>query len=247
MRPAALTIAGADPTGGAGIQADLRTFEALGCRGTSAVTAITVQDSRGVHRWEPVTAELVRAQVAAVLRDAQPAAVKTGMLATAAIVEAVAGELRGREPAIVVDPVLVSSSGLALLEEGGIDALRDALVPLATVVTPNVPEAERLSGVAIRTVEDSERAAVAIRRLGAAAVVVKGGHLAGAPVDVVVTADGAMRFAGDRIDAHVHGTGCVFSAAIAAGLARRAALPEAVAAAKRHAERVIRERAQQAR
>ncbi|MGH2570759.1 MAG: bifunctional hydroxymethylpyrimidine kinase/phosphomethylpyrimidine kinase, partial [bacterium] len=179
--------------------------------------------------------------VAAVLRDAPHAAVKTGMLATAAIVGAVVAELRERGPrSLVVDPVLVSSSGFPLLESDAIDALQDRLVPLATVLTPNLPEAERLSGVAIRTAEDAERAAVALRRLGAASVVVTGGHFAGAPIDVLVTADGTTRFAGERISADVHGTGCVFSAAIAAGLARGAGLAEAVEGAKRYTERVIR-------
>jgi hydroxymethylpyrimidine/phosphomethylpyrimidine kinase len=207
------------------------------------VTAITVQDSGGVRDWEPVAPALVRAQVVAVLRDAPQAAVKTGMLATGSIVEAVAAELRERGPrSLVVDPVLVSSSGFPLLESDGIDALRERLVPLATVITPNLSEAERLSGVAIRTAEDAERAAAALRRLGAASVVVTGGHFGGAPIDVLVTADGTTRFEGERIGADVHGTGCVFSAAIAAGLARGAGLAEAVEEAKRHTERVIRAR-----
>jgi hydroxymethylpyrimidine/phosphomethylpyrimidine kinase len=242
MRPTTLTIAGADPTGGAGIQADLRTFEALGCRGTSAITAITVQDSDGVHGWEAVPVAVVRAQVETVLRDLAPVAVKTGMLATSDIVVAVADALRARAPDfVVVDPVLVSSSGYELLEENGIAALRTELLPLASLVTPNVPEAERLSGIRIETADDAVRAGDLIRQLGADAVLVTGGHLPGEPTDVLVTAGGDERFAGERVGGpDVHGTGCVFSAAAAAALAGGAALPEAIADAKRFTARLLR-------
>lgn len=242
MRPVVLTIAGADPTGGAGIQADLRTFEALGCRGTSAITALTLQDDEGVHGWEAVSARVVRAQVAAVLRGFRPAAAKTGMLGTAAIVGAVTEELRERGPRfLVVDPVLVSSSGADLLEPAGLEALRERLLPIATLVTPNRAEAERLSGMPIASEDDAVRAGEAIRRLGAQAVVVTGGHLPGSPTDVLVTVDGPTRFPGARIDGpDVHGTGCVFSAAVTARLAAGADLSGAVAEAKRHTLRTLR-------
>jgi len=241
VRPLVLTIAGSDPTGGAGLQADLRTFEALRCRGASVVTAITVQDSSGVHAWEAPSAGIVRTQLAAVLSDLGPVAAKTGMLATAAIVRTVAEELRSRPPRfLVVDPVLVSSSGRPLLEDAGIGALVESLLPLATLVTPNVAEAERLSGTRIASVDDAERAASDLRRTGATAVVVTGGHLP-EPTDVLVTAEGTRRIRGERIPGpDVHGTGCVFSAAVAAALATGAALPDAVLAAKEHTARLIR-------
>jgi hydroxymethylpyrimidine/phosphomethylpyrimidine kinase len=243
MTPTILTIAGSDPTGGAGIQADLRTAAELGCRGASAVTAITVQDSRGVHGWEPVSADLVRQQVRTILRDFEPGAVKTGMLATAEIVEVVAEEIRREATRVlVVDPVLVSSSGAPLLQEGGLEALRRELLPLATLVTPNVDEARRLSGLPVESADDAGRAAAAIRDLGAAAVVVTGGHLEEEPgTDVLVTGDGVTRFAPERVEGRdAHGTGCVFSAAIACGLARGESLEEAVEGAKRLTEDLIR-------
>jgi len=218
----ALTIAGSDSGGGAGIQADLKTFAALGVYGTSAITALTAQNTvavTGVHLAPP---EFVVAQIDAVVTDLGCDAVKTGMLATAAIVEAVAAAIsRHRLPNVVVDPVMVAKSGDHLLAAEAIDAVRRSLVPVARVVTPNVPEAEVLTGLTIRTPDDAEAAGRAILAMGARAVIVKGGHLDRADiVDVLVEGDRAVYLAAPRVPGvHTHGTGCTFAAAIAARLA----------------------------
>src|SRR6266851_7840996 len=169
----ALTIAGSDSSGGAGIQADLKTFAAFGLYGASAITAITVQSTKGVEAVAPLSADLVTAQIEAVAGDLALHATKIGMLATAAIVEAVAAAIRELElPSVVVDPVMVATSGQRLLDEDGVRALCAELVPLAMVVTPNIPEAEILSGRAIRSIEDARAAAVRIHAMGASAVVI---------------------------------------------------------------------------
>lgn len=240
----ALTIAGSDSSGGAGIQADLKTFAALGVYGLSAVTAITAQNSLGIEAWEPVSSDLVTAQIEAVAQDPGVKAVKTGMLPTAAVVEAVAAAIAELElPNLVVDPIVVSTSGTRLVDDEAASAIRTELLKLAEVVTPNVPEAEALSGITIRSLDDMRTAARRIRGLGARAVVVKGGHLpaGGTVTDVVVTQNAEFDLTGPRIATrHTHGTGCTLSAAIAAGLARGEPLEAALQAARTYVEAALR-------
>ncbi len=221
----ALTIAGSDSGGGAGIQADLKTFAAFGVYGTSAITALTAQNTVAVTAVRVAPPEMVVAQIDAVVSDIGCHAVKTGMLASAGIVEAVAAAIRRLHlPHVVVDPVMVSKSGDHLLAEEAVAALRAQLLPLAQVVTPNIPEAEVLTGMTIATLDDVIRAARAIRALGAGAVIVKGGHLDRPDiVDVLVDGsrgDTVVQLTGPRVPGvHTHGTGCTFAAAIAARLA----------------------------
>lgn len=207
--PKALTIAGSDSGGGAGIQADLKTFAALGVYGASAITAITAQNTRGVTAVHEVPPDVVSAQIRAVLEDIGADAVKTGMLSSAPIIAAVAGELRRFGMwRLVVDPVMVAKSGHHLLRPDAVQALREELLPLAYVVTPNIPEAEVLVG---RKLEDDvaiREAARAIREMGARHVVVKGGHRAGPAVDVWFDGRGFREFSAERVDTpHTHGTG----------------------------------------
>ncbi len=218
----ALTIAGSDSGGGAGIQADLKTFAAHGVFGTSALTAVTAQNTVGVTAWQALSPNLVAAQIEAVLSDLGADAIKTGMLANAAIVEAVARAIAAFPLArVVVDPVMVAKSGDHLLEPGAVDALRTRLLPLAHVVTPNVPEAEVLSGIPVRTLDDMYKAAGRILDLGPHIVLVKGGHLDGGDsVDVACFAAGAFEIRRPRIASRsTHGTGCTLASAIAANLA----------------------------
>jgi hydroxymethylpyrimidine/phosphomethylpyrimidine kinase len=221
--PRALSIAGSDSGGGAGIQADMKTFQALGVYGMTAITAVTVQNTKGVTGYEELSPETVSDQVRAVVTDIGVDAAKTGMLASAPIIEAVAEVLRElRVPNLVVDPVSVSKHGHPLLAEDATEALRSQIVPLATLVTPNLPEAALLAGFPVQDREEMERAGSAILDLGANAVLVKGGHLEGAAdaTDLLVTADGVEELRAVRIDTpHTHGTGCVLSAAIASYLA----------------------------
>ena len=232
--PVALTIAGSDSGGGAGIQADLKTFHQWGVYGTSVLTAVTAQNTLGVQAVHALPPGIVAAQIESVAGDIPPGGVKSGMLANAAIVRAVAAGLRRwRLGGYVLDPVMVATSGDSLLAPEAVAAIRDELVPLAAVVTPNWPEAAMLTGVTERSVDGMEEAARDIVEAGAGAALVKGGHLAGDEV-VDLLWDGRVRrvFRGPRIDTrHTHGTGCALSAAIAAGLARGAALTDAVAAA----------------
>jgi len=242
---AALTIAGSDSSGGAGIQADLKTFAALGVYGTSAITAITAQNTVGIIAVEPVVADLVIAQIEAVAGDIDLHATKTGMLATAAIVEAVAAAIEELElPMVVVDPVTLAKSGDRLLDDDGIQAMRAELLPRAFVVTPNIPEAEALSGHRIRSLEDAHEAARRIHDLGPRAVVIKGGHASGDEVvDLLFDGQRFLEFRTPRIETrNTHGTGCTFASAIAAYLALGLSLAEAteraqvyVAGAIRHA------------
>src|SRR5438034_9556022 len=228
----ALTIAGSDSGGGAGIQADLKTFAAHGVYGTSALTAVTAQNTQGVTAWEAVSTELVIAQIEAVGADLPPDAVKTGMLATAAIDEAVSATIAELDlPNLVVDPVMIAKGGNRLLREDAIATIRTELLKRAEVVTPNVPEAEVLADMKIGSVADMHDAGRRIRQLGARVVVVKGGHLDdGADVvDVVCARGGDFELRGPRLDTrHTHGTGCTFAAAIAARLARGDALDTAI-------------------
>jgi hydroxymethylpyrimidine/phosphomethylpyrimidine kinase len=217
----ALTIAGSDSGGGAGIQADLKTFAAFGVYGVSAVTAVTAQNTRGVSSAVPLDPSLVVAQIEAVASDFEIAATKIGMLANTAIIDAVADAiLRLSLPAIVLDPVMVAKGGDHLLEPAAVDALRDRLIPLATVLTPNVREAEVLTGLTITSIEDQRAAAARLVSLGARIVVVKGGHLSGRAIDVWYDGVRTIELDAERVDTrHTHGTGCTFSSAIAAGLA----------------------------
>ncbi len=220
--PTALTIAGSDSGGGAGIQADLKTFAAHRVFGTCAITAITAQNTLGVTMWRAVPTDLVTAQIEAVAGDIGVDAVKVGMLASAAIVEAVAAAIAALDlPHIVVDPVMVAKGGDRLLDEDAVAALRTELLPRAHIVTPNVPEAEVLSGLTIRSVDDMRAAGERILKLGPRVVLVKGGHLDGPEsVDTACTAHGTFELRGPRIATrNTHGTGCTLSSAIAANLA----------------------------
>jgi hydroxymethylpyrimidine/phosphomethylpyrimidine kinase len=231
----ALTIAGSDSGGGAGIQADLKTFQEFGVYGMSAITAVTAQNTLGVHGVYPLDAHAIVAQIKAVLDDIGADAVKTGMLFSAEIIEAVAETLQAyRVDNIVVDPVMVAKGGARLLEESAIGALRARLIPLATIVTPNIPEAEVLTDMSIRTLDDRKRACEKIAKMGARAVIVKGGHDTGEEAVDVLYADGEWSFLkARRIDTrHTHGTGCTFSAAICAQLAKGKAIADAVRSAK---------------
>jgi hydroxymethylpyrimidine/phosphomethylpyrimidine kinase len=242
-RPRVLTIAGSDSGGGAGIQADLKTLSALGVYGMTAITAVTVQNTKGVSRYEELPASIVADQIRAVVGDIGVDAAKTGMLASAPIVRAVAEAVEElRVPNLVVDPVFVSKHGHPLLDDDAVEALRRSILPLATLVTPNLPEAAGLSGSRVDTREDMRRAAEAILGLGAGAVLVKGGHLEGSRA-LDLFADGRTEswIEADRIDTpHTHGTGCTLSSAIAAHLAMGASLLDAVRAGKAFVTEAIR-------
>jgi hydroxymethylpyrimidine/phosphomethylpyrimidine kinase len=230
----ALTVAGSDSGGGAGIQADLKTFHRFGVFGTSVVTAVTAQNTRGVFAWTAVAPELVAAQIDAVATDLRPAAVKSGMLADRAIIEAVAGALRRHALApYVLDPVMVATSGDALSHDGVAPAITNMLLPLAALVTPNLDEAERLTGREVRDVDAMADAARALVAAGAGAALVKGGHLANDDLaDVFFDGRDLRVFRAPRIDStSTHGTGCALSAAITAQLALGHALPAAVESA----------------
>ncbi len=238
----ALTIAGSDSGGGAGIQADLKTFHQFGVFGTSVIVAITAQNTRGVRAVHPVPVDTVRAQMAALAEDLPPEGTKTGMLATRELVEAVADGIKEHGfPNYVLDPVMVATSGDRLLDQDAQQAILRLLVPLATVVTPNLDEAAILVGREVKTPEDMEAAGKQLVQLGAKAALVKGGHLDGAEVvDVLVNAQGARPFRHARIDStSTHGTGCTLSAAIAAGLARGFSLEQAVTTALDFVHRAI--------
>jgi len=228
-----LSVAGSDSGGGAGLQADLKTMLALGVHGMSVVTAVTAQSSLGVSGVWPLPAEAVRAQLDAVLDDIGVDAVKTGVLATAAVVSVVVDRLRRQSAPLVVDPVGVSSSGTRLIDREGLALMRAELLPLATVATPNLAEVEQLTGVVVRREADLREGAEAVLALGASWVLVTGGHLDGDPVDLL-TDGGAKHFLrADRVDnPHTHGTGCTLSSAIAARLALGDDVPAAVGAAK---------------
>ena len=241
--PTALTIAGSDSGGGAGIQADLKTFAAHGVYGTSAITALTAQNTVGVSGVHVVPDDFVAQQIEAVVSDLGCDAVKTGMLANSTIVEAVAAAVESLElPNLVVDPVMVAKSGDHLLDEEAVHAVRWTLLRLARVVTPNIPEAEVLAKMSIASVADMKEAARRIAMLKPAAVVIKGGHLAGPEViDILLENGTTHEWIGPRIEGpNTHGTGCTFASAIAAHLAKGATLLEAVPAAKAYVEGAIR-------
>ena len=239
----ALTIAGSDSGAGAGIQADLKTFAAHGVYGTCAITAVTAQNTLGVVCWQALEADLVTAQIEAVVADIGADAVKIGMLANAAIAEAVAAAIRSLDlPQVVVDPVLIAKGGDRLLEEDAVGTIRSELLPLAHVVTPNIPEAEALTDASIHSLDDMREAAMRILRLGPRVVLVKGGHAGGAEsIDVCVTAAGSFEIRGPRIDTpHTHGTGCTLSSAIAANLALGLPEREAIELAREYLDGAIR-------
>ena len=237
----ALTIAGSDPSGGAGIQADLKTFAALGVYGTSVVTAVTVQNTLGVTGVHSLAPEIVAAQIDAVAADFHVAATKIGMLATRDVVRAVVEAIeRHRLAPVVIDPVITATTGATLLDPDAFAVFRDALVPLATVLTPNLAEASALTGLRVASVEDMRLAAQALGAMGAAAVVVTGGHLNGPAIDVLFDGRHCHELHADRIDSpHTHGSGCTFASAIAARLAQGDDVAHAVRAAKTYVTRAI--------
>lgn len=237
-----LTIAGSDSGGGAGIQADLKTITVLGAFGMSVVTALTAQNTRGVMGIHEVPAAFVAMQFDAVASDIGVDAAKTGMLSSVEILQVVAAKVKqyGIEM-LVVDPVMVAKGGARLIREDAREALIKELIPLACVVTPNIPEAEILSGIAITGPEDMQKAAVIIHKQGARHVVVKGGHLNGAAVDILYDGRRFHDFTTERIATRdTHGTGCTFSAAIATGLALGKSVYDAVGAAKKYIQEAIR-------
>jgi hydroxymethylpyrimidine/phosphomethylpyrimidine kinase len=241
-KPVALTIAGSDPSGGAGIQADLKTFHQFGVYGEAVITLITVQNTRGVQRIECLAPDLVADQIRAVLDDIPPAAAKTGALGNCGIIEAVAELAAGFPFPLVVDPVILSKHGAALLEADAVDALKTLLLPHAFLVTPNLEEAALLTGRKVRNIADMRKAAEKLAALGPRAVLVKGGHLEGGDaIDVLLYRGEFQEFTSPRIATrNTHGTGCTLSAAITAGLASGRDLTEAVERAKRYVTLAIR-------
>jgi len=241
--PVALTIAGSDTIGGAGIQADLKTFAALGVYGTTAITALTAQNTKGVSAINEAPADFVKSQIDAVMSDLPVAAVKIGMTASLPIIEAIADRLsRWQARNVVLDPVMIATSGDSLLADGAIEAMRTTLMPRATIVTPNLPEAAALLDERVARTED----AIAdqgrrILKFGVPAVLIKGGHGEGSEsIDYLITADRVARFAAARVNTkNVHGTGCTLSSAIAAGLAKGERLETAVGQAKDYVSAAI--------
>ena len=238
MRPVALSIAGSDPSGGAGLQADLKTFHQFGVYGEAVVTLITVQNTRVVNRVECLSADIVIAQICAVLEDIPPAAIKTGALGNAEIVRAIAG-LTFACP-LVVDPVMISKHGAPLVAADARDAITRCLLPRATLLTPNLHEAAALTGESVEDVAGMRRAAARICEMGCKSALVKGGHLSGSAVDILYHEGSWHEFEAPRtVTPHTHGTGCTYSAAITAGLASGWNLVDAVGRAKRYITRAI--------
>jgi hydroxymethylpyrimidine kinase/phosphomethylpyrimidine kinase len=243
--PVALTIAGFDPSGGAGVAADLKTFTAYGCWGAAAITSLTFQNTRGVFGAVHQTAATVREQVLPVVAEYRVTALKTGMLPTREVIEEVARLCHETDlPAPVVDPVVRATSGYDLIDDAALRALVGQLFPLARVITPNLPEAERITGLKLNTADDLPRAAYALRDLGARAVLVKGGHLRETreATDVLLDENGELTvLQGAWIDSqNTHGTGCTLASAIAGGLAQGLGLPEAARCAKEFVAAMLR-------
>lgn len=237
----ALTIAGSDPSGGAGIQADLKTFHQLGVYGEAVITLLTVQNTMAVARVEVMSASLVLEQIQSVLEDIPPAAAKTGALGHAELIEAIGCAAARWNFPLVVDPVLISKHGARLAASDSSEAFRRFLIPRAALLMPNLPEAEALCGFPVSTIEDMERAGKWLLDLGAEAVLIKGGHLKGDPVDLYVGREGVLPFAAQRIDTrHTHGTGCTYSAAVTAGLAKGVGVVQAIREAKLFVGQAIR-------
>jgi len=241
QKPVALTIAGSDPSGGAGVQADLKTFHQFGVYGEAVVTLITVQNTRGVQRIECLHPDLVADQIRAVIGDIPPAAAKTGALGNRAIIEQVAALARDFPFPLVVDPVLASKHGAPLLAADAIQALKTFLLPHVFLLTPNLEEASLLTGAEVRDLAGMRQAAEKLAGFGPQAVLVKGGHLKGDPIDILFHRGEWSEFASPRIETrHTHGTGCTFSAAITASLAAGHDLEEAIRRAKRYITEAIR-------
>ncbi|MEM0456397.1 MAG: bifunctional hydroxymethylpyrimidine kinase/phosphomethylpyrimidine kinase [Nitrososphaerota archaeon] len=242
FRARALTVAGSDSGGGAGIQADLKTFAALGVHGMCAITAITAQNTVGVYAVQDIDVDVIRSQIRAVVEDIGVDAVKTGMLHTSQIIDAVAEELSKLSKPIVVDPVMIAKSGAELLREDAVKSLIEKMLPIATVLTPNAMEASKLVGFAVKTLEDAKRAAKRIAEMGPKAVVVKGGHIDTEKSADTLYCDGEFRILeSPRIDTkNTHGTGCVFASAIAAELAKGSDVISAVSQAKQFVLNAIR-------
>jgi hydroxymethylpyrimidine/phosphomethylpyrimidine kinase len=239
--PVALTIAGSDPSGGAGIQADLKTFHQFGVYGEAAITLLTVQNTVSVTRIECMPPDLVIDQIRAVITDIPPGAAKTGALGNREIIEAVAGLAADFRFPLVVDPVLVSKHGVALLAADAIEILKTRLLPCALLVTPNLEEASMLAGMDVHDVASMRAAARKILELGPQAVLVKGGHLAGDAIDVLLYQGDWTEFTAPRVETrHTHGTGCTYSAAITASLAAGDDLPTAIRHAKQYITEAIR-------
>jgi hydroxymethylpyrimidine/phosphomethylpyrimidine kinase len=238
-----LIIAGSDSGGGAGIQADIKAVTALGGHAATAITALTAQDTLGVHGVLPIPVAFIRQQIAVVLRDIGADALKTGMLHDSPTIAAVCEALAAEAPGVplVADPVMVAKGGHALLQPDAVEALKRQLLPLATLITPNLPEAEVLTGLEIREEAAMHRAAAALLAMGVRAVLLKGGHLEGPRVvDLLATPEGITRFEDSKIETrHTHGTGCTLASAIAAGLARGLPLPRAVARARAYVRAAI--------
>jgi hydroxymethylpyrimidine/phosphomethylpyrimidine kinase len=239
--PVALTIAGSDPSGGAGIQADLKTFHQFGVYGEAAITLLTVQNTTTVSRVQVMSPGIVTDQIRAVVSDIRPAAAKTGALGSPEMIAAIAAEAAKFDFPLVVDPVMISKHGAPLMASAAQDALRTLLLPLCALVTPNLFEAAELTGMEIADVEAMKEAAGHIADMGAKAVLLKGGHLTEEARDILYVDGVIHEYPGERIETpHTHGTGCTYSAAITACLARGMALPAAVAVAKRYITEAIR-------
>jgi hydroxymethylpyrimidine/phosphomethylpyrimidine kinase len=244
MKGRVLIVAGSDSGGGAGIQADIKTVTALGGYAATAVTALTAQDTTGVHGVFPVPVDFIRQQMQVVLGDIGADCIKTGMLHSAEVIEAVTDviETHGAGIPLVVDPVMVAKGGAALLDPDATATLKSRILKAATVITPNLPEAEALTGLTIGSLDDMKRAATVLLALGARAVVLKGGHLPGAELhDVLATADGFEVFSAPRLDTtQTHGTGCTLASALATGLAQGMALRDSLARAQAYVHEAIR-------
>ena len=232
--PRVLIIAGSDSSGGAGIQADIKTCAAFGAYAATAITAVTAQNTMGVQQVELMPAELVRAQIQSVMSDIGADVIKIGMLGSAEIIEVVAEEIEETDAFVILDPVMVATSGDSLLEEAAVSLLKDKLVPLADLITPNVPEAALLTGLDIKDVDDLTKAGDALLKMNVYAALMKGGHLKGKSVfDVLVSEEGANIMSGPRIHSrHTHGTGCTLASAVAANMALGMPLDEAVMSAR---------------
>jgi hydroxymethylpyrimidine/phosphomethylpyrimidine kinase len=240
-KPVALTIAGSDPSGGAGVQADLKTFHQFGVYGEAVITLITVQNTRGVQRIECLDPELVTDQIRVTIGDIPPAAAKTGALGNRAIIEAVAALAKDFPFPLIADPVMASKHGAPLLAADAIEALKSLLLPHVFLLTPNLEEASLLTGAAVHDLAGMRQAAEELARLGPQAVLVKGGHIRGDPIDILFHRGEWTEFASPRIETrHTHGTGCTFSAAITASLAAGHDLSEAIRQAKRYITEAIR-------
>ncbi|NQT23993.1 bifunctional hydroxymethylpyrimidine kinase/phosphomethylpyrimidine kinase [candidate division KSB1 bacterium] len=238
-----LTIAGSDSSGGAGIQADLKTFSAFGVYGMSVITAVTAQNTVRVHGVEAISPDFVGLQFEAVITDIGVDAVKTGMLFSAEIIDVIALKLsQNRIPNVVCDPVMVAKSGDCLLQEDAIQKLKERLIPEVSLLTPNIPEAEALSGIEIDSADALKEAAIRIQDMGCDAVLIKGGHLKGDADDILYDGERFVRFSQKRIESmHTHGTGCTYSAAIAANLAKGFEMMDAVRISKLFVTEAIRQ------